>query len=265
LRVSGFSRLWLTTTVCYNEPSVPDHSRTIPTVLLVDDDRSVHEALGLDLEGHFELVSALSGEAGLTELARRRIDVVLLDLLMPGIDGWQLFEHISSQGTPRPKVVFLTGVDSSAAAVAALRLGAEDWIVKPYDAAALIQQLTGTLAPKRIVLRGGSLGAHGTIAVASSVGCGLAVRYLASVAHRDSACEAVIDATRTDSEAGLAAVLRAPSNPNNTRSDFPLTPQQASAGVQAFTQVFRNGEQVWVLVRAGQIVNAGVNQPGAHY
>jgi len=57
------------------------------------------------------------------------------------------------------------------------------------------------------------------------------------------------------------------SNPNNFRSDAVqrgiITQQAANAGVQVYTQIMRNGEQIWVLVRNRRIINAGVNPPGA--
>ena len=75
------------------------------------------------------------------------MDLVLLDLLMPGLNGWQVFERLLEyRNGRRPKVIFATGVDSSAAAVAALKLGAEDWIVKPFEESALLMRL-GALLP----------------------------------------------------------------------------------------------------------------------
>ncbi|HKX27167.1 MAG TPA: hypothetical protein VJ302_05695, partial [Blastocatellia bacterium] len=52
--------------------------------------------------------------------------------------------------------------------------------------------------------------------------------------------------------------------PTNYRSNFPLPAAAAKAGVEAYTQVFRNGKQVWVYTRNGKIIDAGVNLPGAH-
>ena len=177
----------------------------------MDDDRSIHEALRLDVEGHLELVSALSGAEALAVLAHSRVDVVLLDLLMPGMDGWEVFERIAEHRHHRPKVVFLTGVDSSRAAVAALKLGAEDWIVKPYDPSVLVPQLLRLLRHKSVVVRGGSLGTRGTIAVLAALGCGLSVEYSPPAAPADaSSCDHAIDATRADSAVGLAAILREP-------------------------------------------------------
>ncbi|HEX9819948.1 MAG TPA: response regulator [Methylomirabilota bacterium] len=58
-----------------------------PVVMVVDDDEGVHAALRLVLDDEFEVISAFSGEAGIRQLARRDVAIVLLDLVMPGVDG----------------------------------------------------------------------------------------------------------------------------------------------------------------------------------
>jgi DNA-binding response OmpR family regulator len=90
------------------------------------------------------------------EVQTRRIDIVLLDLLMPGVHGWEVFERLRQIRGQRPKVIFLTGVDSSIAAVAALKLGAEDWIVKPFDEDVLRQQIRSLAQRHRMHVREGS-------------------------------------------------------------------------------------------------------------
>lgn len=54
------------------------------------------------------------------------------------------------------------------------------------------------------------------------------------------------------------------SNPSNLRTNFPLPGPAVGAGVQVYTQTFRNGNQVWVYTRNGRVINGGVNPPGAH-
>ena len=98
-----------------------------PVVLAVDDHVSIHTALHLVLGDDYDVVSATTGEAALREIERRRVDLILLDLVMPGLDGWQVFEHVRQRPHP-PRVIFLTGIDNSAAAVYATQLGAIDWI-----------------------------------------------------------------------------------------------------------------------------------------
>lgn len=99
-------------------------------VLFVDDD----EALGLlvrrqlSQRGH-NAVAARSGDAALERLAAGDIDVVALDNSLPGETGFDILERIGPRGT-RPPVVFVTGDSDARTAVAALRAGADDYIVK---------------------------------------------------------------------------------------------------------------------------------------
>lgn len=152
-----------------------------PVVLVIDDDYGVHAALQLILEEQYEVISAFGGAEGLQQVEQRRVDLVLLDLLMPRIDGWQVLEKLQKANAPRPRVVFLTGVDSSAAAVAAVKLGADDWIVKPFEEAALLMLLQSLLPTRRpVFLRGGELGSRASIAVILLTRCGIPVDYRAS-------------------------------------------------------------------------------------
>jgi YesN/AraC family two-component response regulator len=137
------------------------------------------------------------------EVARRHVDLVLLDLLMPKVDGWAVFEQLLQMSGPRPKVIFLTAVDSSGPAAAAIKLGAEDWITKPFDESSLLMQIRALLQPGRIIVQGGELGARGTIGVLSTLRCGLSAEYRSS-GHL------VFDAASAACETGMAALLSQP-------------------------------------------------------
>jgi CheY-like chemotaxis protein/AraC-like DNA-binding protein len=193
-------------------------------VLVVDDNDAVHGVLRLMLEDHYEVISVSSGEAGLQEVAQRRVDLVLLDLVMPAMDGWEVFERLCKMNGRRPKVIFVTGVDSSVAAVAALKLGAEDWVVKPFDESALLRQL-GLLLPtaRRIRIQGGELGERATLAVAASARCGVRVEYQAhtSVPPSNPNEVVVLDAAGAATEGGLRAKLGQP--PINLTALSPAT------------------------------------------
>jgi len=180
-----------------------------PVVLLVDDNDAVRGLLQFILEDHYEVVSVSSGEAGLREVAQRRVDMVLLDLLMPGMDGWEVFERLRGMSRRRPKVIFMTGVDSSVAAVAALKLGAEDWIVKPFDESALLRQLRLLFPTARpIRIQGGELGDRATLAVVARARCGIPVQYRAHHPVPSNPTEVVVlDAAGAATEGGLRAML----------------------------------------------------------
>jgi len=121
------------------------------SVLFVDDDAAVGEALVAQLEQwdpkpdeldqkRFEAAHVLSGEAALAHLADAFADVVIADLRMPGMDGIELLQRIQhdAPGTP---VVMLTGNASIPLAVEAMRLGAADFIEKPWEIRELVASL----------------------------------------------------------------------------------------------------------------------------
>ena len=102
-------------------------------VLFVDDDPTLLSALGdyFAKVGH-EVFRANNGEEGLATYERSRPDVVIMDLVMPGMSGLQLLEAIRRINTGAVCMV-LTGYGEVEAAVDAMRLGAENFLVKPVD------------------------------------------------------------------------------------------------------------------------------------
>jgi DNA-binding response OmpR family regulator len=199
------------------------HRIARPVVLIVDDNDDIRGVLRLMLEDHYEVISVSSGEAGLREVAQRRVDMVLLDQVMPAMDGWEVFERLSSMSGHRPKVIFLTGIDSSVAAVAALKLGAEDWVVKPFDESALLRQLRLLFPTARpIRIQGGELGDRATLAVVARARCAIPVEYQAHHPVPSNPNEVVVlDAAGAATEGGLRAILGQP--PLNLTALSPAT------------------------------------------
>jgi len=101
-------------------------------VLIVDDEPGVRESLRMVLkEGYEPLAVGSSGEA-LEMLAATSVDVVLLDIVMPGMDGLQLLEELRVR-FPNLPIVMLTATKTVKTAVGAMKLGAFDYITKPFD------------------------------------------------------------------------------------------------------------------------------------
>ena len=104
----------------------------IPTrILLVDDEKDFVEMLGLRLEEAGEKVTpAYSGQECLQVLEKKEIDVVILDILMPGMDGIATLKEIKRR-FPLVEVIMLTGHGTTESAVEGMKLGAFDYLLKP--------------------------------------------------------------------------------------------------------------------------------------
>jgi FixJ family two-component response regulator len=113
----------------------PSHGQSV--VLIVDDEAGVRESLRFLLDPHFRVQAVPSGEAALGVLLRETVDVVLLDLTMPGMGGVETLSRIR-EVDESVEVVIITGYGSYQSAVDALRLRAFDYITKPLDAARVL-------------------------------------------------------------------------------------------------------------------------------
>ena len=88
------------------------------------------------------LVLACDGEQAADLLEKQQFDLVLLDVMLPGVDGFALMDYIAPTGTP---VIFLTAKNAVADRVRGLKLGAYDYIVKPFAPAELLARVEGLL------------------------------------------------------------------------------------------------------------------------
>lgn len=106
----------------------------IPTkVLIVDDEKDFVEMFSLRLKGQGEKVStAFSGKQALEVLEKTAIDVVILDIRMPGMDGIDTLKQIKTL-YPLIEVILLTGHGSAETAVEGMKSGAFDYLMKPAD------------------------------------------------------------------------------------------------------------------------------------
>ena len=113
-------------------------------ILLIDDDVKLYELLRTFLADHgFALQRAADGASGLDLLARQTYDAVLLDLMMPGIDGLEVCRRIRQQS--RIPVVMLTAKGDEADRVVGRELGADDYVAKPFSPRELVARLRAVL------------------------------------------------------------------------------------------------------------------------
>jgi len=120
------------------------------TILIVDDEENIRLSLkgGLEDEGYNTLM-APSGEDALRIIEKQDVDLILLDIWMPGKDGLQILEELKNSGYTIP-VIIMTGHGSIETAIRATRLGALDFIEKPLDLNKIIITINNTLHIKAL-------------------------------------------------------------------------------------------------------------------
>ena len=116
-------------------------------VLVTDDDRAVREALerALQLAG-YEVELASDGDAALAAIERRTPDAVVLDVMMPGLDGLDVTRRLRREGNRIP-VLLLTARDAVGDRVEGLDAGADDYLPKPFALEELLARLRALLRP----------------------------------------------------------------------------------------------------------------------
>jgi two-component system response regulator FlrC len=110
-------------------------------VLVVEDDAALCEALcdTLEIEG-YQVVTACNGTEALLKLAKNTFKLVVSDVQMPVMDGLQLLDNMQSQYTNTP-ILLMTAYGSVPKAVEAIQAGASDYLIKPFDASALVDKV----------------------------------------------------------------------------------------------------------------------------
>ena len=113
-------------------------------VLVVDDEESVRELIQLYLtkEG-FEVVSAREGREALRLNAERHPDLIILDLMLPGLDGWEVCRQL--RGISRVPIIMLTARSEEVDRIVGLELGADDYVVKPFSPRELVARVKAVL------------------------------------------------------------------------------------------------------------------------
>ncbi|MBC7270369.1 MAG: response regulator transcription factor [Streptomyces sp.] len=116
-----------------------------PTVLLAEDDRAIRHALerALTLEG-YDVTAVADGVEALASAHRTPPDVLVLDVMMPGIDGLQVCRVLRAEGDRTP-ILMLTALVETQDRIAGLDAGADDYVVKPFDVEEVFARLRALL------------------------------------------------------------------------------------------------------------------------
>lgn len=116
-------------------------------ILVVDDEEALRAVLGTELESEGYLVkSAADGEEAIRILQGESFHLILLDIKMPNVDGFEVLKFVK-QKAPQTKVIMLTGFADLKNAIESKKLGAEDFVSKPYDLVDLlttVERVLGT-------------------------------------------------------------------------------------------------------------------------
>jgi two-component system, OmpR family, KDP operon response regulator KdpE len=118
-------------------------------ILIIDDEETTVHLLSLLLERRaFEVIKAFSAEDGLRKAYRHQPDLVLLDIMMPDMDGWEVCKRLREMSDV--PIIFLTAKSEGKDVVRGLEMGADDYVVKPYDNDELVARVKAHLrrAPK---------------------------------------------------------------------------------------------------------------------
>jgi len=116
------------------------------SVLVVDDEPTISEIVSRYLErAGYETQTADDGAEALEAIGRFRPDLVVLDLMMPGIDGLEVLRRVRERPASRTAVILLTAKGEESDRIIGLRLGADDYVVKPFSPAELVARVDAVL------------------------------------------------------------------------------------------------------------------------
>lgn len=116
-------------------------------VLIVEDDESIRELIRLNLTMvGYEVFTSEDGNSALDILTKEKIDLVLLDVMLPKLNGFEILERIDSKDIG---VIFITAKNSTYDKVKGLKLGADDYLVKPFESIELLARIESVLRRKK--------------------------------------------------------------------------------------------------------------------
>lgn len=118
------------------------------TILAIDDEISVRESYRMILGDKYRVLQASDGAAGFEILENKQVDLILLDLWMPNMSGMEFLEELARRGESVP-VIVVTAWNAVEAAVKAMKAGARDFVIKPFDVEDILMLVTRTLGEVR--------------------------------------------------------------------------------------------------------------------
>ncbi len=112
-------------------------------ILIVEDDEAIANLININLKAEgYRCICAFDGKTGANLIEKDDFDLILLDIMLPEIDGYELLEYVKPMGTP---VIFLTAKSGVDDRIKGLKLGADDYIVKPFQVGELLARVEALL------------------------------------------------------------------------------------------------------------------------
>ncbi|MDB5460513.1 MAG: ompR [Caulobacteraceae bacterium] len=124
----------------------PAEPKRVATVLLVDDDEKLRQLVAGFLERHgLDVLCAADGQSADALLARHPVDVVILDVMLPGEDGLSICRRLTGSSEARPAVIMLSAAAEDTDRIVGLELGADDYLPKPANPRELLARIRALL------------------------------------------------------------------------------------------------------------------------
>jgi len=122
----------------------------VPRVLIIEDETAIMEGLKDNLEGEgYKVSTASDGKKGLEKALKENVNIVLLDVMLPGMSGFDICKEIKSKKLTLP-IIMLTAKAKEADKIMGLELGADDYITKPFSVNELLARLKAVLRRVKI-------------------------------------------------------------------------------------------------------------------
>ena len=110
-------------------------------ILVVDDDPTMVKLINVNLKlNNYSVIEATSGEQALDVLSKESLDLVVLDIMMPGVDGWEVLRRIrGSAETQEMPVILVTAKTQDSDVIRGWELGADEYVIKPFNPLLLVE------------------------------------------------------------------------------------------------------------------------------
>lgn len=112
-------------------------------ILIADDDPNIRKLLQMTLEAEgYEVIQAANGREALEKVEKHPVDLLILDIMMPEVDGWQVCRQLQDHDLP---IIMLTAKDDEVDTILGLKMGADDYVTKPFSPRELVARVEAVL------------------------------------------------------------------------------------------------------------------------